>query len=58
MEQVFVTPTGELKDRWVKAFPNACVVTTSADIPAASAAPKGVVWLDICLLYTSDAADD
>ena len=47
MEQVFVTPTGELKDRWVKAFPKAQVVKSSADIPVASTAPKGVVWLDI-----------
>ena len=39
MEQLFVTPTGELKDRWVKAFPKALVVRAGGQlvVEAASA---------------------
>ncbi len=58
MEQLFVTPTGELKDRWVKAFPKALVVGSSAEIPKASHAPKGVVWLDMSAIAPQNRLKD
>jgi len=47
MEQLFVTPSGVLNDRWKKAFPKALVVSCVTELPEASASAKAVVWLDI-----------
>ena len=58
MEQLFVTPTGELKDRWVKAFPKALVVRASAEVPKASHAPRGVVWLDMSAIAPQNRLQD
>jgi DNA-binding NarL/FixJ family response regulator len=50
MEQIFVTPSGQLLDRWKKAFPKALAVSSVADIAEASANPRAVIWLDISAL--------
>ena len=46
MEQLFVTPDGQLVDRWSRAFPEAIAVATIDEVAAASSAPRGVLWLD------------
>ena len=46
MEQLFVTPSGKLHDRWLQAFPNAMVVASVSSINAATSAAHGVIWLD------------
>jgi two-component system nitrate/nitrite response regulator NarL len=58
MEQLFVTPSGQLLDRWSKAFPKAIAVATMADVPSASAAPRGVLWLDTSKLAPAERMRD
>ena len=54
MEQLFITPAGELRDRWMQAFPNARVASSTADIGAATSKARGVVWLDVAVTSPED----
>ena len=47
MEQLFITPAGELRERWKQAFPSARVAGSTTDIGAATSKARGVVWLDV-----------
>ncbi len=58
MEQLFVTANGQLLERWNKAFPRAIAVVAVADVPEATAAPRGVLWLDTRNLEPADVAKD
>ncbi|MEP1469770.1 MAG: response regulator transcription factor [Halieaceae bacterium] len=58
MEQLFVTANGQLLERWNKAFPKAIAVVAVSDVPEATAAPRGVLWLDTRNLEPVDAARD
>lgn len=58
MEQLFVTPSGQLLDRWKKAFPQALVVSTVSGIPEASNAAKAVIWLDVSALPAATRMQD
>ncbi|MEH6519093.1 MAG: response regulator transcription factor [Halioglobus sp.] len=58
MEQLFVTPTGQLLDRWSKAFPKAIAVSTMAEVASASAAARGVLWLDTSKLAPAERMRD
>jgi len=46
MEQIFVTASGQLMERWEKAFPKALVVASVKEIAEASSAARAVIWLD------------
>lgn len=46
MEQVFVTPDGQLRQRWQKAFGSAQAVQQVAEVAARSLAGRQVLWLD------------
>jgi two-component system nitrate/nitrite response regulator NarL len=58
MEQLFVTPTGVLNDRWKKAFPRALVVTSVGEIAEASNSARAVIWLDISAVASQDRLSD
>ncbi len=58
MEQLFVTPTGVLNDRWKKAFPKALVITNVSGIAEASNSAKAVIWLDISAVAAQDRLRD
>lgn len=47
MAQLFVTQSGNLRDRWAQAFPDAALVRTLDDLSAATRGDRGVVWLDL-----------
>ena len=47
MRQLFISKSGQLRDRWEKAFPNAEVVSRAADISDVATATACVIWLDI-----------
>jgi two-component system nitrate/nitrite response regulator NarL len=47
VDQLFVTPSGNLRDRWGKAFPRALVVSGVVGIAEASSSARAVIWLDI-----------
>lgn len=47
MDFWFVTPVGQLRDRWRQAFPTASVAEELAAIGAADSVARGVLWLDI-----------
>ena len=47
MEHLFVTLSANLHERWLQAFPHAAIVASVNDIGAATAAERGVIWLDI-----------
>ena len=47
MEHLFVTPSANLHERWLQAFPHAAIFASVNDIGAATAAERGVIWLDI-----------
>jgi DNA-binding NarL/FixJ family response regulator len=58
MDQLFVTPSGNLRDRWEKAFPRALVVSTVADIAQASSSARAVIWLDISIMNAGTLMTD
>lgn len=58
MEHLFVTANSQLLERWSKAFPKAIAVVAVSDVPDATAAPRGVLWLDTRNLEPADAARD
>ncbi|MFV8818044.1 response regulator transcription factor [Haliea sp. E17] len=47
MEQLFVSPRGELRERWRQAFPRAGFAAAVSSIGASTAGPRGIVWLDL-----------
>ncbi len=47
MEQLFVTPSAILAERWRTAFPGALAVSSVSELVEISPAAKGVIWLDI-----------
>jgi DNA-binding NarL/FixJ family response regulator len=49
MEHFFVTPSGDLRERWLQAFPHAAAVSDIAGIGAAASAASRVIWLDISI---------
>mgnify|MGYP001820259774 FL=1 len=49
MEHFFVTPSGDLHERWLQAFPYAAAVSEFAGIGAAASAASRVIWLDISI---------
>ena len=49
MEHFFVTPSGDLHERWLQAFPHAAAVSEFAGIGAAASAASRVIWLDISI---------
>jgi len=51
MQQFFVSSTGQLKDRWATAFPEAEIVGKVSDISGTS---PGVIWLDTSKLATGE----
>ena len=58
MEQLFITPSGQLRERWRQAFPGAKVVAAVADIGPATSGARGVVWLDVGLLEDAQRDED
>jgi DNA-binding NarL/FixJ family response regulator len=46
MQQLFVTQSGSLRERWKQAFPGAAELTGLEDLSAATRGERGVVWLD------------
>ena len=54
MEQLFITRSGELRERWRQAFPSASVASSTADIGAATSKARGVVWLDVAVTSPED----
>lgn len=46
MQQFFVSSTGQLRDRWAAAFPQAEIVGQVSDIAKAAGASPALVWLD------------
>jgi len=54
MEQLFITPSGEVRDRWQQAFPQAKAAVEVASIGEATAAAPGIVWLDISQMDDSE----
>ena len=54
MEQLFINPGGELRERWKQAFPTARVASSTADIGAATSKARGVVWLDVAVTQPED----
>ena len=58
MEQLFVTANGQLLERWSKAFPRAIAVVSVADVPEATAAPRGVLWLDTRNIEPAEVTKD
>ncbi|MEH6591463.1 MAG: response regulator transcription factor [Halioglobus sp.] len=58
MDQLFVTPSGNLRERWKKAFPRALVVPTVAAIAEASNSARAVIWLDISVMNADNLMTD
>jgi DNA-binding NarL/FixJ family response regulator len=56
MEQLFITPSGTLRDRWKQAFPQAKAAAEVASIGEATAAARGIVWLDTSLMDATEKA--
>lgn len=48
-EQLFVTPSGRLRERWFQAFPKALVVSGVKNIAQEVAGSQTVVWMDISI---------
>lgn len=49
MDTIFITPSGQLADRWSKAFPEASAVSSVTELSAVKRA-NAIVWLDIASL--------
>ena len=58
MEHVFVTPSGDLGERWLQAFPHAAVAADVAGLEAVASVASGVVWLDISITEPRQLAGD
>ena len=58
MEQLFVTPTGALMERWKKAFPRALVASCVTEISEASTAARAVIWLNLSELPPENRLSD
>ena len=54
MEQLFVTPGSQLRDRWLEAFPEAIAVGDVAAIGPDMVATCDVIWLDTGALAQQD----
>ncbi|MBT4521363.1 MAG: response regulator transcription factor [Halieaceae bacterium] len=54
VKQFFVTPGGNIRNRWQEAFPEASVVTRLMQLPEASKASPGVLWLDFSAIAQLD----
>ena len=58
MEHVFVTPSGDLRERWLQAFPHAAVAADVAGLEVVASVASGVVWLDISITEARQLAGD
>lgn len=47
MAQVFISPPGKMRERWIKAFPEAKVVAKISRLSDSILAGKGSLWLDL-----------
>lgn len=56
MKQLFVTPAGELLDRWRLAFPGATAVAAVENVGGAAEDGSTVVWLDVSTTVPQDRA--
>lgn len=54
MEHWFITPSGELGERWQQAFPQASVAADVALIAPAGSGSRAIVWLDIAALASAE----
>lgn len=50
MEHLFITPGGQLRERWLQAFPQAKVSDDVMAIGRATSGARGVVWLDFAVV--------
>jgi len=54
MQQVFVSSTGQLRDRWEIAFPEAEIFNTVSECTAAIISTSAVIWLDTSNMPAAD----
>lgn len=47
MKQLFISPAGKMKDRWLSAFPEAKVVQSMSQVSSRELDIQGVIWVEL-----------